>query len=393
MKFDLGYINRIVVVSAYVSDSGTIFDYVVLRNKKSGISFEKRGKGFLEISALVKDASSKFPILLHVEGKGIISRMAPVGENYRQNILMNNSGEQDFYFTEFRDKQSIWYSFARRDLIEPIIAQFNDNGAKVIQVSTGPFAVGVLVPYLIRKDILVHGFAIALADKSFVSFEKSSETKSDTVSLGVDTVESFLLPSVAVGTHIFRPSPDLSLPQNETALALNLAEAKQKNIFRRFSAAMISFFAILLCGNYLYLNNLNSKIEENYAELSLHEGQLAQIAQLKDEQQRKESLLKTSGLLNRNFLSYYLMELGNTVPRDITFDEIQVRPLLDEIKDKHKIEFMERLIVLSGRSKTSHILQKWIETLEAKEWVASVEIMNYTYTKNRGNFELQILLN
>ena len=384
MKFDLGYINRIVVVSVFFGDAGRKYAYQLLRKKKDEIIFEKRGKGFTDIASLVKETSSKYPFVLHFEGKGIINRQAAAGENYRANLLMNNSGEDDFYFTEYKDGQILYFSFTRRDLLDEMAEEFAEEGAKVIAVSSGPFTPGYIASYLDRKELKVYGYELKLSDAGIIELNKSTDGRFGTIGLGSDHFDSWMLPSLAAGAHYFNPSGQLNVPGRNGLFEANLSEAKQKNIFRRFTAAMVVFFSIVLIGNYFYLNSLNRSIEDNYGRLSDYEGQLAQLSQLKEEKDRKEILLRSSGLLSRNFLSFYLMELGNSVPRDITFDEI---------KDRQKIEFMDKLILLNGRSKTSHILQQWIEKLETKEWIASVEIMNYTYTKNKGNFELQILLN
>jgi len=87
------------------------------------------------------------------------------------------------------------------------------------------------------------------------------------------------------------------------------------------------------------------------------------------------------------------MELSHSVPAEITFESINVRPLISEIKKKQKIEFYDHLIQVSGRSKTSDLLSRWIDELKKEEWLSKVDIMDYTYAKNTGNFKLEIVVN
>ncbi|MCG8577749.1 MAG: hypothetical protein MI810_22905 [Flavobacteriales bacterium] len=392
MKFDLGYINKLLVVRLLVEGNKVEYTCLKLKFRKGEITFEQQEGHFQDLKELIKKVSNKVPFVLHFEGKGVISRNVKLGTDYRQTLLMNAS-ESDFYFTEYVQEDQLFYSFMRRDLAEEHLLGFKENGCQLIGVSSGPFTTGLLVPFIQKLRIKLKGYELVLREKKIAEAPKSDEEGFDQVKIGEQIIKSTLLPSLAAGAQFFQPSEQLTLPQDEVLNVQQLNEAKQRNIFRRFSGGMLIFFLAILSGNYLYLQSLNEQIVDNSLELSNHESQLAQLGKLKEEKERKENLLRSSGLLNKSFLSFYLMELGNSAPSGITFDEIQIRPLLAEIKDKHKIEFMEKLIMLNGKSKSSQVLQKWIEVLEAREWVENVEIVHYTYTKNLGNFELQILLN
>ena len=156
--------------------------------------------------------------------------------------------------------------------------------------------------------------------------------------------------------------------------------------------AIMLFFLTILTLNYFYLNHLNQVVLDNSFYLSEYDAQLAEIADLNEEVQRKENLLQSSGLLNKNFLSFYLMEIANSVSKEIIFDEIVLRPLKDEIKPRKKIAFEEHLLLVNGRAKTSHILSRWIEKIEQYEWLSKVDILSYDYVHNEGVFELEIIV-
>jgi len=248
----------------------------------------------------------------------------------------------------------------------------------------------MIVSFVAKKSIQLEGLTLQLSENGILKSGKNEENGFEQIKLGQDFFRSTLLPTIAVGANFFLPSEQLLVPEIQKTV---IKEAKERFVFKRFSAAMLIFFLTILSANYFYLNSLNAQIVENSSRLSLNETQLSQLAQLKEEKQRKENLLRSSGLLRNSFLSFYLMELSTSVPPTISFDRMEVRPLLNEIKDKHRIEFMEQLITLEGKSKSSQILQKWIDELEEKEWVNKVEILSYEFIKGVGNFELQITLN
>ena len=48
--------------------------------------------------------------------------------------------------------------------------------------------------------------------------------------------------------------------------------------------------------------------------------------------------------------------------------------------------------MVTGKTKSSNILDSWINDLKEEDWLASIDILDYTYKKNLGNFELELVL-
>jgi hypothetical protein len=201
-----------------------------------------------------------------------------------------------------------------------------------------------------------------------------------------------MLICAAVGASFYNHNTKFRFPQNDKIFIINKEEAKQKNIFSRFGMMMMIFFLVVLFGNYLFTGHLNQVLVDNSIYLSEYDEQLAVNADLVEEINRKEALLHSSGLLNRRFLSFYLMELANSTPQSIKFNEIIVKPLSDEIKKRKKIAFEENLILVNGEAENSHVLSRWIEKIEAKDWLDKVEIISYEYVKNAGFFKLELVV-
>lgn len=390
MRFDLGHINKVAAVSVKVQGDDMLFHYQILRLKKGEIIPVKGEKLVQDIRSLIKKITKRVPVVLHIHGKGILNRKVKYQENYRHALLMNARLE-DFYFTDYIDGEVVYSSVIRKDTVQDILHLFAEHQVEVISFGTGPFVAVPLIPLTGKPNIIVDGTLMSCNEGHVTSFEKSEDYRTATF-IGDDQFAHDVVGAIALAVNHFHPSEAVVLPEEPTVYEANFKEARQKNVFYRFAFGMVFFFLILLCANYMYLGHLNSKIEDNYLVLAEFEDQLAELNTLSDEKGRKEKLLEGSGLLNRYFLSYYLMEISNSVPREVTLDQISLRPLVDEIKSRHKIEFNERLVVLVGKSKSANILDHWINDLKEKEWLASVDILDYTYKKNVGNFELEIVL-
>lgn len=389
MKFDLGHINKVIALSINFEGTKTVMHYYELKKKKGEIVFGKSIRFVESLKSFAKKIGKHTPVIIHFSGKGIINRKVAKTENYRHSLLMNADLNQ-FYFTDFIQEDLIFSSVIRKDTVEEITNELTELKIDVIAISSGPFVIGPLASFISKKIIDIDEMQLAFEDVKISSFEKV-ESPRNTV-LGEESIRNDQLGAVSTAAHFFNPSQILLLPEDEGINVQNLAEAKQKNIFVRFGAGMAFFFLFILAGNYFYLNYLNAKIESNSLDLLAHEDQLAELSFLSDEKDRKEKLLSSSGLLNKKFLSYYLMEISNTVPKDIVLNSMVISPLVKEMKKKHKIEFQNEFIYVTGQSKSSDMLSRWIDDLKENEWLSSVDILDYSYAKGVGNFELEILV-
>lgn len=391
MKFDLGHINELNCITVDIKGEKPVYHYIQLKYKNKEISFGKSELNILEFDVLSKKITPRNPVVIHFTGKGILNRKVKKEENYRHTILLNAQMD-DFYFSEYVEKDFVYSSVIRRDTVEEIHAQFTKRKHIVIAISSGPFIAAPLAQYFNSTTFFVDDIEIVWAENKIQSFEKK-ETKTGAVKIGQDKIDAKILGTVSLAAYCFNPSPDLRLSNDHPIYRVNLMEAKQKNIFYRFGMGLMFFFLLLLSANYFYLGHLNKKIENNYIELSGFEEQLALIGSLEEEYGRKENLLRSSGLLGNKFLSFYLSEIGLSVPSQISFESIEVRPLIKDIKKKQKIEFNDRLIYIKGFSATSEMLSEWIEDLKTKDWIQKVEIIEYNLIKNQGAFKLEIAMN
>ena len=390
MKFDLGHINKLIAVSVELGAEVPHFHYQELKLKKGEIVFGKSAQKFTEIVDLVKKMGKTTPLVLHFSGKGILNRSVAKTADYRHSLLLNTNLNQ-FYFSDFLATQNVYSSIIRKDLVLPIVEEFKQAGVEVVSFASGPFIAAPLKSVIKKSFIDINNTRLQFSDDLITHFTNDDNYRTAT-ELGGDLIDHKQIGAIALATNFFQSIEGIVIPEEELVSEVYFNEAKQKNIFHRFGAAMVIFFFSILVGNYLYLNYLNSKIENNYGELAGFEDQLGEITFLQEEADRKQKLLNSSGLLNRKFLSYYLMEISNTVPDDIALSMMSVRPIEKEIKKRHKIEFLSQTIWIRGESKSSDLLSRWIEDLTENEWINKVDILDYSYVKNVGEFELELMI-
>ena len=389
MKFDLGHINKVYAITAELKEEQTSYSFQEVKLKKGEIVFGKSGHGFTDMAALIKKTGKQTPYVMHFEGKGILNRSVERTEDYRHSLLLNVNLNQ-FYFSDYLEDTQVYSSIIRKDAVDPIIDEFKKGGVEVVAFSSGPFLVSPLNVFIEKNTVDSNDVRVRFNEKGDIeSFEKNEEYKS-AINLGGDLITAHQIGAVASAINFFKNFPSLIMPDSDQVFQFNYNEAKQKNIFFRFGAGMVFFFFAAILANYLYLGSLNNKIEMNYAELAEFEDQLGRLSFLEEEVERKQNLLNSSGLLNRKFLSFYLMEISNSVPSNVKLTNLTVRPLEKELKKRHKIEFLNQTIWITGEAKSSDLLSSWIDDLKEYEWLNKVDILDYSYVKNVGEFELEL---
>ena len=391
MKLDLGYINQVTSVTVQLNEGEPLFNYIILKKSKDEISFGKIGKRILSPADLAKEIGTRHPVLLHFTGKGILNRKIKREENYRHSILLN-AQLNDFYFSDYLEEKVVYSSVIRKTVVDDVMTQLARNKLNVIGISSGPFITVPFVSFFDRQTFVSDDVEL-FTEKGLIKSHQKIADPHGCVMIGDTRIDFDVLGAVARGAAFFKDSGKLVLADDDPVFLVNLEEAKQKSIFFRFGMFTMVFFLALLAANYFYLGHLNDKIENNFVILAEFEEQLGELSLLQEEKERKENLLRSSGLLSTRFLSFYLAELSNSVPADISFETVTVRPLMNEIKKKQKIEFYDHLVQVTGYSKTSDILSRWIEELKKEEWLSKVDILDYTYEKSVGNFELEIEVN
>lgn len=388
MKFDLGHINKIVVLKILMKDEEYDYSLQVLKLKKGEIKLDAFIPDIPDEKTLFKKLKNKGPVLLHFQGKGVLNRTVQNEPGYRDHLLMSGNTD-DFYFTDILKEGKVHCSIIRKDIPDELLKKLKEKEFHVVQITSGILVVGILKQYLNKEIIGFGDFALDL-EKDWKIIKEP--TRISSIELEGEQVQAHQLESIAAGTLFFTKPENVQLSEQEEVYTVNYEEARQKNIFNRFGFSLMVVFLLVISANYMYLGQLNQEISLNYIRLSEFEEQLTRLAELEEEKDRKEKLLRTSGLLNHHFLSFYLAELGNHLPYNLRFDEFVVRPLIDDIKNKHKVEFQDQLIRIKGRSENSQVLSEWIEKIKQDDWILSVEILNYSYEKDEGNFELEIVV-
>ena len=324
---------------------------------------------FESLEEILKKADKKIPFIIHVRGAGILARSVENAPNYKERLLVSGR-EDEFYFNSYERSGSVLVSFARKNVIDeflnPIAAVKGFVWALYIGPSILPFKLENLQS--IQSDYVLY---FPTSDQVTISKNEQDLSEKQVLASYLEAIINYTYQKNS-NSDLFNQGID------EETLKQTKTEYKDYKQFRILGLGILSFFLVTLTINYFVVNHLNQVAADYEQEIAGYQENFAVIDRTKQEKQRKLVLFQNSGMQSGNLLSYYADEVGVTVPKEIQFTEMELFPLAQQLKPKHKVETDNSKIIIHGITINSKVLDDWMEDLERKEWVQSVEVINYS---------------
>ncbi len=331
---------------------------------------------FESMDEILKRADKSVPFIVHVRGAGVLARSVENAPNYKERLLVSGR-EDEFYFNSYERSGSILVSFARKNVIDDYLQPIQEKKGFLWALYIGP---SILPFKLENRNTIQADYVLSFPSPDQVTISKNEQE------LPEKQVQSNYLDAIINYTYQKNTSPDVFHQAiGEDALNQTKANYKDYKRFRIIGISVLSFFLITLTANYFVVNHLNQVAVDYEEEIAGYQENFAIIDRIKQEKQRKLILFQNSGMQSGNLLSFYADEIGATVPKDIQFTEMELFPLAQQLKPKHKVETDNSKIIIHGITMNSKILDDWMEQLEKKEWVQSVEVMNYSRLDDRNS--------
>lgn len=341
---------------------------------------------------LLKKAGKNLPYVIHFTGFGVLARIAEFAPNYRESLLVTG-GEDDFYFSSYELKSTVAVSFIRRSLVETLLEQLTAAKAFVWGIHTGPVVLAELLVGSSGVDSLSLDYSVTIANGDIKKLERNAEApkRFATDSGFLDTDAAYV---EAIRRLTLQPQENYHQGLDEKTQQSTKANYKEYVRFVKLGVGILGFFLVALVGNYFYVNHLNDEAAQLESDISGYGENLALIDRLQQEKQRKLLLIENSGVQSSKYVSFYLDDLGSSVPSAIQLTTVETFPLIEPLKPKRKVELNTQHITITGWSGSSKVLDDWIETIERKKWVNGVELINYVRINDqKATFHLLVKIN
>ena len=331
---------------------------------------------FESMEEILKKSDKTVPFIIHLRGAGILVRSVENAPNYKERLLVSGR-EDEFYFNSYELSGSILVSFARKNIIDEFLRPIEAVKGFIWALYIGPS----ILPFKLKKLSTIQSdyvLSFPTSDQVILSKNEQELTEKQTLTTYLEAIIRYTFQKV---NH---PDPFHQAIDKET-FKKTRSNYKDYRQFRVIGLSILAFFLVTLTINYFLVNHLNQVVVDYEQEIAGYQDNFAIIDRTKQEKQRKLILFQNSGMQSGNLLSFYADEVGSTVPKEIQFTEMELFPLTQQLKPKHKVETDNSRITIQGITLNSKILDDWMEALEKKEWVQSVEVINYSRLDDRNS--------
>jgi hypothetical protein len=382
------------------SEGDPVYSAIWLKKTASKIISEKAVEGIASLEAIPGMMKDKPPVILVLNGKGIIHKQISWNESDDERTILGkilpNASLTDFYLQKsasFNGRMLV--SAARRSLVDPILDKCAENKLEIIGCSFGPIVMENMLSLLeagegYQYEFSFSEYVLSVVDNRLENFKTAQPLKEGSVKIGEETISfSSLIPFAAVFTTL----AGMSVP--EAGIDRTIAqrqENNQKRLFYFALSSMVGFFLLVMLINFFVFDHYRSKKEHLEQQLAQNHDVIQKLDTLTVEFQRKQAFLERTGMLEASRVSSYADDLGRDMPLSILLSGMNINPFLRPKTEEDKISFEKKIIHLTGVCNHSIELNDWMQEIKKKNWVKNLVLLNYSLGKGMqaGEFSLQM---
>lgn len=382
-------INDLNIIGVFRKEDSETYNLLTIQKKANKVVIISQ-QTFESFEELIKIADQKKPLLLVIEGKGVLNKEI----NYTNEADVNWQKNIDFntiYYTDLKGLNSNFISFCRKKSVEETITQFQKNGFQVLDVYVGSFLAALLNTILKKESLISADLLLEFEKEKLIRFTKqNTSVTTEIYQIGDKTISNTFLPLYGAIIHFFVQPKEVSKTINTT---LNSDELIYKKAFNFLGIAMLVGFLTTLLLSYILIQYYRTKNEELNLQTVYSNQSYQFILDLEKQKEKKLEILKESGGLSSKFLTYYGYEIIKTIPTKISLNELNIIPVKKEYKENKKIFFENKIILIKGETFEESSFNEWLEDLKKIDWLQRFEIISLKKDKNnKSMFEIKITL-
>lgn len=294
---------------------------------------------------------------------------------------------ENFYYQVLDSADFKAVSITKKSEVDIFLNQLRQNGIVPSKIAIGISELSDILPYL---HFPVHGssFYIDKNENSGLEINNLDEIEDGTIDLNGLTLSRTSLLSFSSILGMVNQS---NRPSNLLGLNRSLDHGfKNKRFFNLGLQLGLGALLVLLLLNFVLFSHYRSKTLDMDTKASL-ENQSNLLNLTKDRIANKES--KFNALMNssNSNVTFYLDQIGNSLPASILLDKLDYQPLLKPVQDDKPIEIVQNTMIVTGMTNNKEGFTIWADNLEKMDWVKIVEIQSFEFdTKNSDRFTLKI---
>ncbi|MDD2987150.1 hypothetical protein [Flavobacterium sp.] len=380
--------NNLNIIQVFRQEEETFFYFLSTKKNKDRLSVLEV-KTFPSLESLQKEVDIKTPLILIIDGKGVLHKRI----DFKNEIDLNWIKNLDYttlHHTTYTNTNYQFLNFVRKNVVEETIALFQGLGYQIVDFYIGGTIAVLLNDSLQMGTLMSNRSLLNFEDEELIEVNKLQEDENKTYTFGVSQISNFHLPLYAAVVHFYYQQRSIS---KSKSVHINSDEILYKKAFNTFGIFMLCGFLLTLLLSYFgiqYFTNENANLNIE----SVYSNQSYQLYEkLEKQHEQKKRVLKETGFSSSHFLSFYPYEISKNTPAAIKLSALDVFPLKKEVKVNEKVCFEAGIILLSGETRNEMVFNSWMESLRALDWINNFEILSFKKDKkNNSQFEIKIVL-
>ena len=376
-------LNKLISVSINLSSEFPELEGGSFILSKGDVNFE------LDINDFKKEDISKLPVILTIEGKGVLHKFVETSiDKIKLRNIIPNIKEEDFYVNYTPNEVGTWVSIIRKDLVSKILEEKGLLIDNIVDLYLGPTGIQWLTEMSNELPAFVGGSELTYKSNQLESIRKSSSGHlKNRFIFGVDL--EFNKHLAFIGALVCFSKRN-SNHKNET-WTKNNKTLKDKKVFQNSVKLTLGVLLFVFMGNMVLNQILNSTYNEKAALALKHSDLVNQAVALQEEEELKREFIQKLGLEVNPQFAVFSDEIGETVPQSIQLSKLIVNPLKKAIRKKKLIEFKKEIIEIGGFCKSSQVCNEWVQELRTLSWIKKIELVEFKFNKdNIGEFIIEV---
>lgn len=392
--------SEVCAVELCYTEEGTVYYFTQLRTKKNKLEISASGTCPDVLTLPESILKNKIPLLLILNGKGIILKKITLNENSEdeldQLIRQNLPAIQatDFYIQAYKQKDnSMFLSLCRKEQLDTVLNEFKNKKHELAGIFIGAPSIIGLEP--LWNNFNVIPTSLHSAELSNSTLDVLSPNTSD-ADAGIQLEELKISRTHTLGfagSLSYLMQRPIATNHNTELLALQTKHT-EANKFRFLTIVTVGIAFVTAIINVAFYTTYFDKNNKLETELSVYQGKYEQINQLLSDYQKNKDLIENAGVLNKNKLSEYADKIGKTLPDEVVLSELYFNPKKeDEESEDSLVTFQNKSLVLRGNCGKSFIVNEWINVLKMQKFIKDVSLEKFVYN-NEGllpNFEIKLI--
>lgn len=381
-------INSIQVVGVFQDANNQKYSLLTFKKTKEKLNIVEN-KSFSKIDSLLEAIDVKLPVVLSVDGKGVLNKKID-NTNDIDLAWQKNIDFDTIYHTSYTLKNNIFMSFCRKNVVEDWLTVFESKKIQIIDIYIGSFISVLLAENLNVNSIVSGNLSLDLEQNELLNFTKLELTPDLNYTIAENLVSNYTLPLYGIALHYFVKSDSISKSEWNNK---SIDEVIYRKVFATFGLIILVGFLISLLFSYLSIQHYASKNAELNIQNVYSNKAYQQIVSLEEQKKDKEKIIKDSGFLSDKFLSFYSYEIIKSIPNSISLNELNIAPLQKVVKHNEKVEITPGTIFAKGVTIDENEFNNWLKNLKKFDWIAKFELESLKKDKkNNTQFSLKILI-